>query len=273
MLIATSRIRVSFTIADLHTLDDADQYAQDQALGDEEEEGGPASMQQGGAQPKGATSQGRTRGGNVNVVPEGPAAPASREELADDESPEDESEPSFPARVNVTVEKAGNMGAIQIESVAQDGMIVLENVYFVPRKELADPNSAELDWTRRTMYTGPPFGNLDEDLQVILERYLEERGVNTALALWVPEYIDFKEQREYINWLNGKRYTIHTACLVLTNHRNEELCPGVSLELSPVSDFESKDVKCIIFYNDVYIYCCLDLYNKQAPLIQSLSPL
>jgi hypothetical protein len=26
------------------------------------------------------------------------------------------------------------------------------------------------------MYTGPPFGNLDEDLQVLLERYLDERG-------------------------------------------------------------------------------------------------
>lgn len=38
----------------------------------------------------------------------------------------------------------------------------------------------------------------------MLERYLEERGINTALALWVPEYIDFKEQREYLDWLSSK---------------------------------------------------------------------
>ena len=43
-----------------------------------------------------------------------------------------------------------------------------------------------------------------QDLQVLLERYLEERGINTALALWVPEYIDFKEQREYLDWLASK---------------------------------------------------------------------
>lgn len=53
------------------------------------------------------------------------------------------------------------------------------------------------------MYLGPPFGNLDEDLQVILERYLDERGINTALALFVPDYVDYKEQREYVTWLNG----------------------------------------------------------------------
>ena len=38
----------------------------------------------------------------------------------------------------------------------------------------------------------------------MLERYLDERGINTELALWVPEYIDFKEQREYIDWLSSR---------------------------------------------------------------------
>jgi len=105
--------------------------------------------------------------------------------------------------VNVTIEKAGR-GAVQIETVAQDGMIAIDNVYFFPDAELADAKTAEKDWVRRGMYTGPPFGNLDEDLQVLLERYLDERGVNTALALFVPDYIDFKEQREYLTWLSSK---------------------------------------------------------------------
>jgi complement component 1 Q subcomponent-binding protein, mitochondrial len=52
-----------------------------------------------------------------------------------------------------------------------------------------------------TLYTGPPFQQLDEEVQSLLEQYLDVRGINTALALFVPEYIDVKEQREYLGWL------------------------------------------------------------------------
>ncbi len=191
----------------MNTLDqDPDQYSEDKALYDEDSEDLPTEGQSGGAQSKGTINQGRTKGGNINVAPEDGLAPADRPELADDESPESEEgeqEPSFPARVNVTIEKPGR-GAVQIETIAQDGMIAIDNVYFFPEAELADAKTAEKDWVRRGMYTGPPFGNLDEDLQVLLERYLDERGVNTALALFVPDYIDFKEQREYLKWLSSK---------------------------------------------------------------------
>jgi complement component 1 Q subcomponent-binding protein len=51
------------------------------------------------------------------------------------------------------------------------------------------------------MYSGPPFPQLDEDLQVLLESYLAERGVDTELAIFIPEYIDVKEQKEYLGWL------------------------------------------------------------------------
>lgn len=189
-------IRVSFSIADLDAMEDPDAFNEDPALGDEE--GIEDSMQQGGAQSKGATNAGRTQGGNINVVPE--------DQVNDDvdESVDEDFEPSFPARLNVTIEKPGDKGAIQFESTAQDGQVVIENIYYFPKKEFADAKTAETDWARRSVYTGPPYGNLDEDLQVLLERYLDERGVNTALALWVPEYIDFKEQKEYLNWLTRK---------------------------------------------------------------------
>lgn len=178
---------------------------QDPALYDEDDGSIPENAQSGGANTKGAINAGRTKGGNINIAPEDRVAPADREELTEDESQPrgEEDEPSFPARVNVMIEKVGK-GTLQIETTAQDGEIVIDNVYFFKNAELADAKTAELDWKRRNLYEGPPFANLDEDLQVLLERYLDERGVNTALAMWVPEYIDFKEQREYLNWLSSK---------------------------------------------------------------------
>ncbi|KAL2045779.1 hypothetical protein N7G274_002210 [Stereocaulon virgatum] len=198
-------IRVSFSIADLNAIDqDPDDYT-DKALYDEEDPTDmPESAQSGGANSKGTSKQGHTQGGNINVAPEDSIAPADREELMDDESPADpeNDEPSFPCHINIMIEKKGK-GILQIETTAQDGGIVIDNVFYYNKPELADAKTAELDWKRRNLYEGPPFGNLDEDLQVLLERYLDERGVNTALALWIPEYIDFKEQREYLNWLSN----------------------------------------------------------------------
>jgi len=160
----------------------------------------PEQTQSGGANTKGAINQGRTSGGNIRVAPEDSIAPADRPELQDEEG---EAQPSFPARVQVTVTRSGK-GAIAIECVAQDGEITIDNVYHFPSADLADAQTAEKDWARRSLYTGPPFGQLDEDLQVLLERFLDERGVNTSMALFIPDYIDMKEQKEYLRWLESK---------------------------------------------------------------------
>lgn len=104
--------------------------------------------------------------------------------------------------MNVIIEKAGK-GALAVETVAQDGMIVIDNVYYYKDASFAHAKTAEKAHERQELYVGPPFGNLDEDLQVLLERYLDERGINTALALFVPDYIDVKEQREYLRWLSN----------------------------------------------------------------------
>ena len=221
-------LRVSFSIADLNAIDqDPDDYRQDPtndpALYDEDEGPIPESAQSGGANTKGAINAGRTKGGNIAIAPEDHLAPPDdNRDLAidhDSTAAEEEDEPTFPARVNVMIEKAGR-GTLQIETTAQDGNIAIDNVYYFRDAELADAKTAELDWKRRNLYEGPPFGNLDEDLQVLLERYLDERGVNTALAMWVPEYIDFKEQREYIDWLSSES-TTHPFLYPLTSKTNQ----------------------------------------------------
>lgn len=198
------RIRINFTIADLNAIDEDDQYGDDNAQYDEEETQ-LSNNQSGGAQSEGSINQGRTVDGNLKVTPEDRVAPSDR---ADDESPEDansedDPEPAFPARLNVTIEKTGK-GALQIDATAEDGQISVHNVFYYPKSELASAETAELDWSASKLYSGPPFGNLDQDLQLLLERYLDERGINTELALWIPDYIDFKEQREYVDWLSSK---------------------------------------------------------------------
>lgn len=192
---------MTFTVADLNYDADADSYSEDPALYDEGDDS--ASMQQGGAQSKGTINQGHTKGGNINVAPEDRVAPADREELADDESPAASAGEGFPSRLHITITKEGVKGALQLESVARDGDIMTEQLHYFPDQSLADAKTAEQDWARRAHYTGPPFANLDEELQVLIDRYVAERGIDTALALWVPDYVDYKEQREYVEWLNG----------------------------------------------------------------------
>ncbi|KAG0641174.1 mitochondrial glycoprotein [Tuber brumale] len=180
-------IRVEFSISDLNAL--SNEGLNDDALYDGQPGEGDLntlSSQSRGAQSKATQGEGR--------------APAASD--MDGDEYDDDPEPGFPARVNVTIEKP-NSGALQIEAIAQDGMIVIDNVFYHKSAKLATAQTAEADWERRGIYAGPPFGNLDEDLQVLLERYLDERGINTALALFVPDYIDYKEQREYIQWLES----------------------------------------------------------------------
>ncbi|KAL8944773.1 MAG: hypothetical protein Q9216_000195 [Gyalolechia sp. 2 TL-2023] len=200
-------IRITFSTDDLNNVDqEADEFDSDPALSDDEAaEAAETNVQSGGANTKGAINQGRTKGGNFAVAPEDSIAPSDRAEGSYEEpssGQEGNQEPSFPSRLHINIEKAGR-GVLQLEAMAQDGEIMIENVYYYKKPELADAKTAELDWSRRNLYTGPPFGNLDEDLQILLDRYIEERGIDTALALWIPEYIDWKEQKEYLSWLSN----------------------------------------------------------------------
>lgn len=127
------------------------------------------------------------------------AAPA---EEAEEDHDFDEAAP--PTRLTILVEKPGRSpGALNIDAVAQDGAIVIENLFYYEDAALANPATPADAQRRADVYPGPPFGSLDEDLQILLERYLEERGVTQALAVFAPDYVDVKEQREYVRWLNN----------------------------------------------------------------------
>ncbi|KAL5337345.1 mitochondrial glycoprotein [Aspergillus crustosus] len=180
--INNEEIRLTFTVADLQNLSEQEDL---DALNDELDFQGHQPVNQG-------------NGKNFAQHPEDSIAPADRE-LGDEDL-----EPSFPARVNVTIEKPGN-GALLIQTIAQDGLFQIEEVSFFSKPDLAHAVTAEKDWARQSLYAGPPFENLDEDLQTYLERYLEERGINAELANMIPDYIQVKEQKEYVRWLENVR--------------------------------------------------------------------
>ncbi|KAL0579237.1 Mitochondrial acidic protein mam33, partial [Marasmius crinis-equi] len=110
---------------------------------------------------------------------------------------------SYPVRVSLTVSKTSAPGSLSIDMLAQDGSFVTENITFYRDSKLGTELSAEADWKRRGIYLGPQFETLDVGLQEEFEKWLQERGINESVALFIPEYAEFKEQTEYVKWLEG----------------------------------------------------------------------
>jgi len=141
------------------------------------------------------------------------------------EAEEDESTgPVFPIRCSITITKPTG-GALSIEALTQEGIFNIETVSFYPDAKLANDLTAEADYTRRGTYVGPQFEHLDITLQEGFEAFLTERGIDENLAMLIPEYAEWKEQKvrfffhtstgpesfahrsalpqEYMNWLQG----------------------------------------------------------------------
>ncbi|KAF9183068.1 Mitochondrial acidic protein mam33 [Haplosporangium sp. Z 767] len=107
---------------------------------------------------------------------------------------------TFPVRCLITISKP-NAGSIAIDTIAQDGAFVVESISNIKDSAIATASTAEADWEKRGLYSGPPFAELDEDLQIAFEKFLEERQIDGDLANFVPNYVFHKDQIEYTRWL------------------------------------------------------------------------
>ncbi|KAG8970781.1 Mitochondrial acidic protein mam33, partial [Tulasnella sp. 427] len=83
---------------------------------------------------------------------------------------EDASNPAFAIRCAITITKPNN-GALSIDAVAEDGVV------------------------------STLFDHLDVGVQEAFEKYLDERDIGPALASFIPEFAEWKEQKEYTKWL------------------------------------------------------------------------
>lgn len=176
----------------MHDLEDEamNEYDEDSALGDEDYE-----------QPKRTINQSAVRGGKIDMVPEDSVAPADREGEVEDDAPALGT--SYPLSMTIKIIKPGDQALI-VRAQARDGTIAPEQINYYPKSSLIEPSTPQEGTEVESAYTGPPFENLDTDLQLMFENYLEERGINVELANTMQQYVDWKEQREYVDWLQSK---------------------------------------------------------------------
>ncbi|XP_073292017.1 uncharacterized protein At2g39795, mitochondrial-like isoform X2 [Primulina huaijiensis] len=60
-------------------------------------------------------------------------------------------------------------------------------------------------------YTGPRFKELDDELQDSLYDFLEARGIDDDLAVFLHQYITNKDKTEYIRWLEKVKSFVHSS--------------------------------------------------------------
>jgi len=188
-------VTVHFSISDFNNPMQDDMAMEDDVLGDEEDLEG----QSGGANSAGSRIQGRTSDGNFKVGTEDGNAPADHDEHLD----EVDRGPSFPVNVTVLIQRAGK-GSLRFDLLAENGMFAIQQITPVAETSAsAAEQIRESLYQRSNQYSGPPFEQLDEELQVYLDEYLAVRGISTPLANLVPDYVDVKEQKEYMGWLKS----------------------------------------------------------------------
>ncbi|KAK2461143.1 hypothetical protein APHAL10511_006670 [Amanita phalloides] len=130
-------------------------------------------------------------------------------EETDYENPEEQSEgaeepiQAYPIRISLSLIKTNAAGALNVDMVCQEGHFMIDNVSFYTDAKAGTELTAEADWKRRGLYIGPQFDTLDAGVQEEFEKFLQERGINESLALFIPEYSSYKEQQEYVRWLNN----------------------------------------------------------------------
>lgn len=135
---------------------------------------------------------------------------AMAEDIANEKNIEEEDFDSIAdnfANVNVVVSKDadGTSVAFDLLMNLQEGSFYVDSVTPFASKDAALNESAEAELSRELAYHGPPFSNLDEELQETIEIYLSSRGINEELSSFISAYSEFKENNEYIQWLENMK--------------------------------------------------------------------
>ncbi|KAJ2001351.1 Mitochondrial acidic protein mam33 [Coemansia thaxteri] len=133
---------------------------------------------------------------DISVYRENDQGDAVKEaEKKSEDTPED-----FPIYFTATFAKPG-APILHMELECEEGEIGVDHMKFLPDEETAVSATVDKDWARKQVYCGPIFGQLSDDLKENIDEFLAERNIDTALTLFMQDFIEYKEQGEYLNWL------------------------------------------------------------------------
>lgn len=132
------------------------------------------------------------RGEVIKVVvhlPEGGSGNNDGEDEGEDKG-EDENDGSTIALV-VSVSKGKNESWLEFGITAYTDEITIDSLI------IKHPDTCEDDLA----YEGPEFLDLDDNLQKVFFKYLEDRDIKPSTTNFLHEYMVKKDNREYLTWL------------------------------------------------------------------------
>lgn len=136
-----------------------------------------------------------------------PSPEIEESEVAQDnfDSEIEDYESSF-ANVKVLVSKPNSNDGLFFNLLLQDseeGFLVDYFNYKSNVSEFLTQVENEGTFLSNFEYQGPRFSNLDDSLQVTMEKYLQEKGINFDLADFIFSYAEVKEEDSYRELLNN----------------------------------------------------------------------
>ncbi|KFK43828.1 hypothetical protein AALP_AA1G179000, partial [Arabis alpina] len=90
----------------------------------------------------------------------------------------------------VNISKGGDGETLEIMCSAWPDTIQISN-FFIRKSSKSSPNA----------FIGPQFEQMEDELQDLLYRFLEERGISDDLAVFLHQYMENKAKAEYIRWM------------------------------------------------------------------------
>ncbi|GFZ43961.1 hypothetical protein JCM24511_01681 [Saitozyma sp. JCM 24511] len=103
---------------------------------------------------------------------------------------------------SLVITKHAHPDAMSVDLEAgEDGFEVTNVAMF--ESAVAEAEGAEGDWQRRSKYMGPQYEHLDAGVQEAFGAFLAERGVDDGLAQFIISYCEYKEQKDYVSWLEA----------------------------------------------------------------------
>jgi Mitochondrial glycoprotein len=122
----------------------------------------------------------------------------------DNDAQDDEQREEEPAsvRCTVSVTKAGK--TMFMVCIAEDAMIRIQSTAMAGADQ--DIDVLHSSGVNSNLYQGPEFAELAEDLQDAFHAYIEDSlGINADVAAYVIMQFDYKEQCQYVNFLQGTK--------------------------------------------------------------------